>query len=125
MPNCDICHESFIPRQTFETLFTPETTCQSCRLDMKRSVRENHVPLLGNSLVVLTFDAPMKPAFFHTLMHKIVHESIEGLFYENIQTHDRETYRLLGALMRPVMLFHGDFMTLDKLQSIETMLEGN
>ena len=124
MPTCTICHESFIPRQTFETLFTPEKLCQTCRLDLKRPLRDNHVPLLGNTLVVLTFEAPMKPAYFHTLMQRILKEDLFLVFYEDALLQDTLTFRLLGALMRPVVLFHSEFMTLTKLETIEAMLEG-
>lgn len=123
MAICDICYDFFIPRQTFETLFTPEKTCQSCQLDLKKPLRENHVPLFKNTLVVLTFESSMTAAFFHIIMKKILDENLTILFYENIYSNERETYRLVKALMKPVLLFHSDFMTLDTLERMETKLE--
>jgi len=119
-----ICHEYFIPRQTFETLFTPERLCQICRLDLKRPLLENHIPYQGNTLVVLTFEAQMKPAYFHTLMQKVVEKDYTVLFFEDGFLREDAPLRLLGALLHPLMLFHSEFLTLEKLETIEAMLEG-
>jgi hypothetical protein len=84
---------------------------------------ENHVPLKQNVLMVFTFEAKENEAFLTTLFTRIAKENIWVLFYEEIKEQDTEVWRLLKTLMRPFIIFHSDFMTMDVLQNVEGRLE--
>lgn len=123
MKPCKICFESFIPRQTFDTLFTPQTTCQSCALSLERTMNENVVPLTGNTLRILTFEQPESAAFFHKIMTRILEEGLSVIFYDSVDPQALLSWRHLKTLLRPLNVYHCDFLTLDALHRLENSLE--
>mgnify|MGYP000170269490 CR=1 FL=1 len=113
---CRYCGERFLPPQTFKNLFRRPTVCKPCGLLSEHSLRLERIPIQGNELILFTHDHAPHPVLTADVFRSVVREHVHVLFIDSLKNAPKAAFRILSGLFQPVVIYHPEFPTLDRLE---------